>query len=93
MAVAHLPPHFESSIQEVRPCYELEGNGSRDLVEQFDSAYTQWRNRPSFSLEPADESEAITHVPFKKVGTIKVRFKKSYPMKPRVIDVEEFELE
>jgi len=93
MAVANLPPYFESPIQEVRYCYGLEGNSSRDLVEQFDIANAQWRNRPSLQEEPKDASDAINHVPFKKVGTIKVRFKKSHPMKPRVIDIEEFEPE
>jgi len=39
-----------------------------------------------------DESEKddlpikVNHVPFKKVGTIEVRFKKAKPMKIRVID-------
>ena len=30
------------------------------------------------------------HVPFRKVGTIKVRFRKPVPMKPRVVDIEGF---
>jgi len=93
MAVACLPPHVENSFQAVQSCYELEGDSSRDLVKQFSLAYTQWRNRPSLSVELEYASDAINHVPFKKAGTIKVRFKKSHPMKPRVIDIEEFEPE
>jgi len=93
MAVACLPPHVATPFQEVQSCYELEGDGSRDLVEQYGLAYAQWRNRPSLSVEPEYALDAINHVPFKKVGTIKVRFKKSHPMKPRVIDIEEFDPE
>jgi len=90
MAVACLPPHVATPFQEVQSCYEFEGDSSRDLVKQFALAYTQWRNRPSLSVELEYDSDAINHVPFKKMGTIKVRFKKSHPMKPRVIDIEEF---
>ena len=90
MAVASLPHHVATPVQEVQSCYELEGDTSRDLIEQFGSVFAQWQNRPSFSIDLIDDSDAINHVPFRKVGTIKVRFRKALPMKPRVIDIEEF---
>jgi len=93
MAVACLPPHAATPFQEVRPYYRLEGDSSRDLIEQFGSAFAQWRNRPSFSIESVDDPETVNHVPFKKVGTIKVQFKKAKPLQPRVVDIEEFEPE
>jgi hypothetical protein len=93
MAVADLPPRVETSFQEVRSHYELTGGDSQGLLSQFDGVMTQWRNRPSFSIEPESDADTINHVPFKNVGTIKVRFRKAKPMMPRVIDVEEVEAE
>lgn len=91
MVVAELPPqHIISPIQEVRSYYELEGVDSLNFLKQFEGVVTQWQDRPSFSVEVEDDLDTFNHVPFKKAGTIKVRFKKAQPMKPRVIDIEEF---
>ncbi len=93
MVITELPPCAEIPIPEVRSRYELEGDSSRDLLTQYGIAVKHSRDRPSFSGEFEDDLDAIHHVPFKKVGTIRVRFMKAKPMKPRMIDTDEFDLE
>ena len=93
MAVAELPAQITSPVQEVQRYYELEGDGTPAFLEQFNSAVIQWHDRPGLSVVPEASLDEITHVPFTNVGTITVRFRKARPMRPRVIDVEEFDAE
>ena len=91
MAVAELPPRLTYPVEAVRSDYELEGAVGCELVREFGEVLRQWQNRPSFSFESEESLDTINHVPFTKMGTIKVRFKKARPMNPRVISVEEFD--
>ena len=89
MAVADLPPRTSSTFQDVCPYYEFEGDRSRILLEQFGAAIRQWQNRPSVVVNSIEDTESILHLPFAKAGTMKVRFKMTGAMTPRVIDMEE----
>ena len=93
MAVTELPPQIAYPVQEVQSYYALEGDGGHALLAQFQSVVMQWKDRPSLSVEPAAFLDQINHVPFKKVGTVTVRFRKTRPMQARMIDIEEFEAE
>ena len=85
MAYATLPP--PRPPLEIRQEYELAGSSAQELLRNFKMAVSQWNDRPSLLIEqPSDES--IQRVPFKKAGTIRVRFKPARPMKPRNIEAE-----
>jgi hypothetical protein len=89
MAVADLPPRTLATIQEVCPYYELEGDSSRSLLEEFGSVIRQWQNRPGVVVDSMGDTESISHLPFRKAGTMRVRFKMAGAMTPRVIETEE----
>ena len=89
MAVAELPPRVLTNVQDVCPDYELKGDSSRSLLEQFGAVIRQWQDRPSMHVSPAEELETVSHVPFPKAGTMKVRFRISGPMAPRIVDIDE----
>lgn len=89
MAVADLPPRTFATFQDVCPYYELEGDSSRSLLEEFGAAIRQWQNRPSVVVNPLEDTESILHLQFPKAGTMKVRFKMAGAMTPRVIDIDE----
>lgn len=89
MAVADLPPRTSSTFQDVCPYYEFEGDSSRSLLEEFGAAMRQWQNRPSVIMNSIEDAESISHLPFPKAGTMKVRFKMAGAMMPRVIDIDE----
>lgn len=89
MAVADLPPRTFATFQEVCPYYELEGDSSRSLLEEFGAAIRQWQNRPSVVVDSIGDNESISHLPFPQAGTMKLRFKMAGAMTPRVIDINE----
>ncbi len=89
MAVAELPPRAFRTFQDVCPDYELKGDSSRSLLEEFGAAIRQWQDRPSIHVNPSEEPESISHVPFSKAGTMKVRFKMAGPMTPRLVNNDE----
>lgn len=89
MAVADLPPRTSAAFQDVCAYYELEGDSSRSLLEEFGAAILQWENRPSVVVNPVEDTESILHLQFPKAGTMKVRFKMAGAMNPRVIDIDE----
>ena len=89
MAVAELPPRSSATFQDVCPYYELEGESSRSLREEFGAAIRQWQNRPSVLVNSIEDTESTSHLSFAKAGTMKVRFKMVGAMSPRVIDMEE----
>ncbi len=89
MAVADLPPRTSSTVQDVCPYYEFEGDSSRSLLEEFGAAIRQWQNRPSVLVNSIEDTESTSHLPFAKAGTMKLRFKFAGTMMPRVIDMEE----
>jgi len=89
MAIVDMPRRTSNMIQDVCPFYELEGDTSRSLVLQFRTALLQWQACPSVLVESTEETESISHLPFRKAGMMKVRFKTAGAMTPRAIDVEE----
>lgn len=89
MAIADLPRRSSNIIQDICAFYELEGDTSRSLILQFRTAMLQWQDCPSVLMELIEETELISHLPFPKAGTMRVRFKMAGAMTPRVIDVEE----
>ncbi len=89
-----LPPTWEVPAQEVRSSYKLEGSDGQILAKQFGSVIAHWNSRPSYVIDClASPNDEITHVPFKKIGTIKVHFKPARPMRPRSIEIEDDEEE
>jgi hypothetical protein len=89
MAVADLPPRTFAAFQDVCAYYELEGDSSRGLLDEFAAALLQWEDRPSVSIDSISDNESISHLSFRNAGTMKVRFKLAGAMTPRVIDVAE----
>ena len=89
MAVADLPPRTSSTFQDVCPYYEFEGDSSRSLLEEFGAVIRHWEDRPGVHVSSIDESESISHLPFPKAGTMKVRFTMAGAMMPRVIEIDE----
>ncbi len=62
-----------------------------NLERQFRMVQFQWNDRTP-DPGPAFETDVtLQHVPFQNAGTIKVRFQKSTPMKPRKIDIQGIE--
>lgn len=88
MAIADLPRRSSNIIQDICAFYELEGDTSRSLILQFRTAMLQWQDCPSVLMELIEETELISHLPFRKAGTMKVHFKTAGALTPRVIDVE-----
>ncbi len=89
---ADLPPTWKVPAQEVRSCYELEGNDGQNLIKQFGLVISHWQSRPSYAIDnQSARHDQINHVPFKKTGTIKVHFKQARPMRPRSLEVEGYE--
>lgn len=97
MPVLDLPP--VNYAEEASLVYELDhappasGSDGQELFRQYQNAYMHSQDRLSSIIGYVAEEESLRHVPFKKVGTIKVRFKAAIPMKPRTIDVEPDETE
>ena len=86
MAVADLSRRSSNIIQDVCQFYELESDTSRSLMVQFGKVMLQWQDRPSVPVESSEETELISHLRFRKAGTMRVRFKTAGAMTPRVID-------
>jgi len=86
MAVADLPPGVSFTLPNVCAFYELEGDSSRRLLDECNTAMEQWNHRPSMSIKSSDDSESITHLPFQPAGKIRVRFRMAGKLTPRVTD-------
>ena len=91
MAITAIPPPQQliTPLREVQSDYQFEGDGGKRLEISFRTATEQWVDRPSVQIEQQDSDSTVNHVPFKKVGTKKVRFKPSVPMKARTIATED----
>lgn len=69
------------------------GSDGLALVEHYRHAFVHWQDRPSNAPAVASDDKGVGHVPLRKIGTMKVRFKSPQPMKPRSVnfDLEEYE--
>lgn len=87
---ADLPTAWKVPAQEVRSNYALEGSVGQDLERQFGRVVNHWQSRPGYAMDLLSlNDDSINHVPFKKVGVIKVHFRKARPMRPRTIEIED----
>jgi hypothetical protein len=86
MAFATLPP---PPVCEIRQAYEFTGSVARDLVARYEAAVNQLTDRPSLRTWQDVQGDEYQHVPFRRVGTVKVRFNAPRPMNPRPIEIED----
>ena len=86
-----LPPEQKQDILPLCAMHESPVASSADgqkLMQLWEEVNRQWHDRISLDETTRNNEPEIRHVPFRTVGTIKVRFQKATPMAPRRIDIE-----
>ena len=80
--------------QDVLPLYTMyespvaSSAEGQKLMQLWKEVNRQWHDKISLDETIRSDDPEIRHVPFRKVGTIKVHFQKATPMTPRRIDLE-----
>jgi hypothetical protein len=64
-----------------------------ELLRQYALVRSQWMNRQWIETPEAHSDLEYRHVPFRRVGTLKVRFLPAHPMGARGVDVDEHDLD
>ncbi len=82
-------------IRELGSLYELNksctaaSSDGMELLRQYTRVRSQWMNRQGFESPAVQDDLGYRHVPFRRVGTLKVRFLPAQPMGARSVNLDE----
>ena len=85
------PPEQKQDVLPLCAMHESPVASSADgqtLMQLWEEVSRQWLDKISLNETAWNNDPEIRHVPFRTVGTIKVRFQKATPMAPRRINIE-----
>ncbi len=91
LSLIDMLPEQKQDMQPLYALHESPAASSADgqkLLQLCEEINHQWHDRISLDETTPSNDPEIRHVPFRAVGTIKVRFQKATPMAPRRIDIE-----